>query len=359
MTVTPVSDRRALQSRRLDAANRNFILLLGLALLPYLVLGALGCGVVSLAAYRFATDGLAGLNQDGQDLRLVALLMSLVVVGTVLAVRSLIRQLRATRRLHGRVQESRGSTPARVRETASSVGMGQVVQVVSEPKPLAFTYGLWTPRVVLSEGLVGTLNDDELQAVLQHERYHVRNWDTLKVVVARSASAAFFFLPVLRSLCDRYLASRELVADQRALSAVGQRPVAGALYQAMQHDASPAEPMPGAAAALANDDYLELRVTQLETGQEPALAPPSRWAVGLTVVALAGALGIATFSAFAVAGQESPWMDGSVGSPVLQALLMGVGMALCMGFWAGAGALVWRLHHLGRSCAPPERRSEG
>lgn len=346
-------------AHRLDAANRSFILLLGLALVPYLVLGVLGCGVVSVAIYRLATGGLAGLNQDGQDLRLVTALMALVVVGTVLAGLSLIRQLQATRQLHSRVHRAQGPVPDRMRKAASSIGMAQVVRVVSESRPLAFTYGLWTPRVVVSEGLLRDLSDDELEAVLQHERYHVRNWDTLKVVVARSASAAFFFLPVLRSLCDRYLASRELVADQRAVSAMGQRPVAGALYAAMQHGAPTGEPMLAAAAALASDDYLELRVTQLETGEEPALAPPSRWAVVLTVTTLVGAVGIATYSALSVTGQASPWKDDSVGSPAFQIPLMAMGMVLCAAFWVGIGALVWRLHSLARSCVPAQPGPEG
>jgi len=43
----------------------------------------------------------------------------------------------------------------------------------------------------------------ELDAVLEHEHYHVRNRDPLKLVLARALPAAFFYLPVLASSYPR------------------------------------------------------------------------------------------------------------------------------------------------------------
>ncbi len=46
---------------RLDSANRSFFTLASTALVPYVLLGVFGCGVLSLAAYRVAAEGLGGL----------------------------------------------------------------------------------------------------------------------------------------------------------------------------------------------------------------------------------------------------------------------------------------------------------
>ena len=42
---------------------------------------------------------------------------------------------------------------------------------------------------------VGTLSLLFMLAVLEHERYHVRNLDPLKVMLARGVPAMFFYLP--------------------------------------------------------------------------------------------------------------------------------------------------------------------
>lgn len=88
----------------------------------------------------------------------------------------------------------------------------------------SFAYGVLTPRVAVSRGLLKGVSDDELRAVLEHERYHVCNLDPLKVVLVQALSAAFFFLPALDSLRARYLAGRELAADRRAVRACGAGP---------------------------------------------------------------------------------------------------------------------------------------
>ena len=84
---------------RLDSANRSFFMLAATALVPYVLLGVFGCGLLSVAGYRLATNGLAGLNRNGQDLRPGVVFFALVTTGTVVAALSVRRQVRATRAL--------------------------------------------------------------------------------------------------------------------------------------------------------------------------------------------------------------------------------------------------------------------
>jgi hypothetical protein len=322
---------------RLDSANRSFLALASAALVPYVLLGVFGCGVLSVAAYRVATDGLGGLERGGQDLRPAVVFFALVASGTLVAAVSVRRQVRATRVLAAFLRHRLTAVPPEPAAVVGRAGLAGRVELVDDAEPFSFTYGLVSPRVAVSRGLAGVLAPAELEAVLHHERYHVRNWDTLKVVMARAAPAAFFFLPALGRLRDRYLAGRELAADRRAVAAVGERPLAGALYHVLER---PAWSEFGAAAALGGAEFLEMRVEQLESGREPALAPVPRWAWVVTVAGLA-ALSSA-FLASAARTSGSMTMMGSSGRGAGSAVLGVLGGVVCSLAWIWFGTILWR-----------------
>src|SRR6185437_3005629 len=131
---------------------------------------------------------------------------------------------------------------------------------------------------------------DELQAVLEHEQYHVCNLDPLKALLVRALSTALFFLPALDSLCARYLTGRELAADRCAISVCGPRPLAGALLKVVR---GPEWSELDLAAPIGGLELLDVRVAQLETGTEPKLQAPSVVPAALSL--LGAALFIATF----------------------------------------------------------------
>lgn len=345
--ASPTRPRWFRGASRLDSANRSFFALVAAALVPYVLLGVLGCGVLSLAAYRLGMQGWSGLDQGGEDLRPAVAFFGLVTAGTVVGLWSVRRQVRATRALAARLRDrTLPSPPPDVTAVADNAGLAGRVELVDDGTPFSFTYGLLHPRVVVSHGLVAVLRPEELAAVLHHERYHLRNWDTLKVVVARAAPAAFFFLPALGHLRDRYLVGRELAADRRAVEAVGGPPLAGALYQVLDR---PAWATFGAAAALAGSEYLEMRITQLESGEEPPFARVPRWASIVTVAGLV-LLSAAFMVALARTGNGvsmmmvsdgrsgNEGMFGGSGSTVLGIL----GGLMCALAWVGAALVVFR-----------------
>lgn len=89
------------------------------------------------------------------------------------------------------------------------------------PNP-AFTAGLWTPRIYVSEGLGGRLNRAELSAVLAHERAHVARRDPLRLTVIRALACTLFWIPALRRLADDVSDQVELLADD---AAAGEQPL--------------------------------------------------------------------------------------------------------------------------------------
>ena len=144
----------------------------------------------------------------------VVLLATLSVLALTLAVRSVVRQARDVRRYLEQVEVVE---PLAVNDV--------VVLLVADERPQAFCAGWIRPRVYVSTGALIALDDDELQAVLAHEVHHQRRRDPLRLLMARAVSDAFFFLPALRRLSQRYAALAELAADDAAVAAVGDRSV--------------------------------------------------------------------------------------------------------------------------------------
>jgi beta-lactamase regulating signal transducer with metallopeptidase domain len=266
---------------RVDTANRSFLALLGVALAPYLLIGLAGCGVLSLAVYRLAADGPGDLLERPAGWAALAFL-AITALGAALGLRSAWRQLRATRQLRAFVAAHRVPAGGRVAAVAHRARIRRV-ELIDVPAAYSFTYGLVFPSVVITRGLADGLADDELEAVLAHERYHVANLDPLKVVAARALSSALFFLPALRALRSRYLAARELAADRRAVRRCGRTSLAGALYRVV---AGPAPASLGAAAAIGGTELLDVRLAQLEEGTEPALPAISRISLAVTALGL-------------------------------------------------------------------------
>jgi Zn-dependent protease with chaperone function len=253
----------------LDGANRSFLVFVSITLLlaAYVLCGVLGAVLVPLLVARASGRGLAALLDDVTLLAML-LLAAVVAVGLARASRSLVQQMLASRRLARRIRVLACVPPDRLtRAVIRSELRGRVV-LVDAPESFSFVYGALTPRVAISRGLLQCVSGEELRAVLEHECYHVRNLDPLKVVLVRALSAALPFLPVLNSLRAHYLANRELAADRRAIVACGRRPLAGALMKVVR---GPQWSELDVVAALGGVELLSLRLTQLETGIAPRL----------------------------------------------------------------------------------------
>jgi Zn-dependent protease with chaperone function len=173
---------------KLDTANRSFLALVATAVVPatYVLCGAFGSVLVPLAAGRMPRDGFAGLLDGGDSS--VALLGFLIVVAVslMLGIRSMRRQLSATRLVAQSVRELMLPVPDTLARTTGEVGLDGRVVVLDVPERFSFAYGALTPRVAISRGLLEGVSHAELRAVLEHERYHVENLDPLKLLLAKT-----------------------------------------------------------------------------------------------------------------------------------------------------------------------------
>ncbi|MGH2404276.1 MAG: M56 family metallopeptidase [bacterium] len=111
--------------------------------------------------------------------------------------------------------------PSRVLTLIAKHELAHRVELIHDVRPRALTVGMITPRIVITTGLIDTLEGDELEAVLLHERSHLRHRDPLYLLLVRALAAAFFFVPVVRELAQRQQAATELAADEYVIAKQG------------------------------------------------------------------------------------------------------------------------------------------
>ena len=121
--------------------------------------------------------------------------------------RGAANELRAVRSL---VRSSRGS------------GLGDDVRVLDRPEPIALTVGWFAPTILVSRGLLDAASPSTMDAVIAHERAHVRRRHTMHAFADRWVAS---LLPrrVGQHLVDVLTLAREQRCDADAAQAVGSR----------------------------------------------------------------------------------------------------------------------------------------
>lgn len=278
----------------MDSARSLYRLGLALAAVAFGAL-ALATGL-ALTSVDFSAPGLAALVAACRNALTpdptwpalaVTLLGSLSIATFGLGVRSVARQYGERRRYLSRL---RIVEPLEVDGTR--------VFLIDDERPQAFCARSLRPRIYLSTGALIVLDDDELRAVIAHERHHQQRRDPLRVLIAHALGDALFFLPVLRRLRRRYAALAELAADEAAVAAVGSRSV---LASALLTFGERANPQAVVGIAPERVDHL--------------LGKRARWEMPVSLflgalVTLGGlvAMGAATASASTGAGMGLPFM---------------------------------------------------
>lgn len=91
------------------------------------------------------------------------------------------------------------------------------VKVIQSEQPLALTYGLLNPKVLLSTTLVSMLTEEELRAVIYHEQFHQQHRDPLKKFLLTLLVTALWYMPILKWVSAHYQTLREIEADRFAM----------------------------------------------------------------------------------------------------------------------------------------------
>ena len=168
--------------------------------------------VLNLALSLFGVEDL--LAQSGTGINLVGLLILSGVIGMSGALISLaMSKFMAKRSMGVRLVTAPAGgrekwlldTVARQAETAG-IGMPEV-GIFPSPQPNAFATGMFRNKalVAVSEGLLRTMDSDEVEAVLGHEVSHVANGDMVTLTLIQGVINTFviFLSRIIGHLVDR------------------------------------------------------------------------------------------------------------------------------------------------------------
>ncbi len=277
--------------RKASRADRAFVQLVlaaaglgGVLLVPLIITVVPGELERALHGYdALAQECVAALYQLGA--RLPPLGALTLAVGGASLLWGVARTLALFLRTRSALARRRASPPPdRLRSAAISVGVLADVVCFDEPRPQAYCAGLLRPRIFVSTGVARRLKQSELEAVLQHESYHLRHRDPLRIFVVRALSSTLFAVPIVRSCAERFEVAKELDADQLALArSGGKRALAGALLKMSR------SPIEGGRLAIGTWSPSRARVDQLCGVDDALLLPrssaPARWLTGLTLAA--------------------------------------------------------------------------
>jgi len=160
-------------------------------------------------------------------------------------------------------------------------GGGTVALVLDDSLSLAFTHGIFRPRVYVSTGLLKSLTRDEVRAVLLHEASHRRGRDPLKFLLAAFVRDAFFFLPVGGYIERLFQVEKERAADDSAVERTGDPlTLAGAILKV----AISGSGLRAAPVSIRGTGSVEGRVRRLVEGAEGGEKGPGAMAVATSVL---------------------------------------------------------------------------
>ncbi|HKV09440.1 MAG TPA: M56 family metallopeptidase [Thermoanaerobaculia bacterium] len=158
----------------------------------------------------------------------------------------------------------------------------RVSLVVSEEAPMAMTWGMLRPVVILPAEAV-SWSPERRRAVLLHELAHVARRDALTQSLAQAACALYWFHPGVWAVARRMRFERELACDDRVLAlGVSPREYASHLLE-LARAARPMRVFAPVAAAMASPSQLEIRLRAVLDGVRSHRTVPAAAVMGVVL----------------------------------------------------------------------------
>lgn len=94
-------------------------------------------------------------------------------------------------------------SPKKLKMVINRLNLKNKVQLVRNPRPVAFCFGVRRAKIYLSTGLVSLMNAKELEAILYHESYHIyrgsaKYWEETILISALTKLIKYSFSPAFR-----------------------------------------------------------------------------------------------------------------------------------------------------------------
>ena len=146
------------------------------------------------------------------------LFISWLCIAGILIIR-LIASLLLISRIKRNASPARNNLVGSVRQSEQRVLQRRTVNVgVSREIPSAVAAGYFYPMILLPEGMLNELNDEEIEQIILHELAHIRRYDDWTILLQQIVSAIFFFHPAVWALGHLMNRDREIACDDWVIS---------------------------------------------------------------------------------------------------------------------------------------------
>jgi Zn-dependent protease with chaperone function len=105
------------------------------------------------------------------------------------------------------------------------------ITVIDQNSFVAFSSGFFHPHVYISRGVIEQCNDEELRALIAHERYHQSHLHSWTRLCMQIIASLFFFIPGVHAMVTYLQLRQEFHADEAAIHATSRRTLAGMLLR--------------------------------------------------------------------------------------------------------------------------------
>lgn len=152
--------------------------------------------------------------------------------------KSLFSLAKRRRKINALLRASENKIPKKLLRIAKRHDLNpEDLAVVRTGKVNALSYGFIKPKLLLSEKLMASLSEKELEAVVLHELLHIKRRHSAKFLLGEIISTTLFFLPVLQDLVQKLRLEAEQEADRHVLLLQGEsRYLKSALARAVRQE---------------------------------------------------------------------------------------------------------------------------
>lgn len=108
------------------------------------------------------------------------------------------------------------SHPKYIGELAKKYKLENKIVMYKSAQPAAFCLGIVRPKIYISSDMIKLLNENEMEAVILHEMYHLNYKNNLMLFIFNIFSYILFFFPFIKDLKRQYEIHEEIQADKLA-----------------------------------------------------------------------------------------------------------------------------------------------
>ena len=146
----------------------------------------------------------------------IGFLLTAIVLTITLGffLKTLFSYIKTKRKLGNLLQKQIFSLPKKLKIILERNGIQKdLIIIVKNSEDYAFTIDWFSPKIVLSFGLLNRLSNRQLEAVVLHEYYHSKNKHPLLLITSEILSSSLILLPILKELTKKMRIVLEEEAD--------------------------------------------------------------------------------------------------------------------------------------------------